>query len=174
MLVRRIARPLFAAVFVADGVDVLRHPGPHTARAQTAWRRLGERTEVPPLDAGQVRTIVRAHGAATAVAGLMLATGKAPRVAGLLLAALTLPLVVADRLVGEDSTGKARRTLVERLSMVGGALLAAADTEGRPSMGWRVQHARVDRAVSREAKHAVSAASREARQAARALRRATS
>lgn len=171
MLVRRIARPLFAAVFVADGVGVLRRPEPHVVRAQAALDSLRGRADVPELEPAQVRTIVRAHGAATAVAGFMLATGRAPRVAGLVLAVLTLPLVAADRLAGDASAELARRTVIERLSMVGGALLAAADTEGRPGMSWRVQHARVDRAVAREARHAVSSASREAKQAARALRR---
>src|SRR5690554_6322222 len=97
MMVRRIARPLFAAVFVAEGVDVLRSPEPHVTRADLAYRRLRTRFDLPEMDRSQMRTLVRAHGAATAVAGLMLALGRSPRLAALALAALSVPVVIEER-----------------------------------------------------------------------------
>lgn len=169
MMVRRIARPLFAAVVVADGVDVLRSPEPHVARARKAYEDARARTDLPALDQAQLRTAVRAHGGATAAAGVLLALGKAPRAAALALAVLTVPLVVTEKLAGSDEP----RRLLERLSRVGAALLLAADTAGRPGMAWRVRHARLDKAAAREARRAVAAAASEARTTARALRKAT-
>ena len=102
MLVRRIARPLFAAVVVADGVDVLRTPEPHVARARKAWEDARARTDLPSLDHAQLRTAVRVHGGATAAAGVLLALGKAPRAAALALAVLTqLALVTTAARGGE-------------------------------------------------------------------------
>lgn len=184
MLLRRLARPLFSLAFVTEGLDAARNPEPHAVRVEDAWRRLGERTELPALPPRDDLVILaRAHGAATAAAGLMLATGRAPRVAALALALLTLPrALVEEPFSGEGDQQRTRRFLTT-LSMVGGALIAAADTAGRPGMTWRVQHARVGRDLAkdariavlearREARHAVEAARKEAKEAARQLRRA--
>ncbi|WP_124342620.1 DoxX family protein, partial [Cellulomonas algicola] len=99
----------------------------------------------------QLRSAVQAHGAALAVAGGLLAIGKAPRTAALALAALTAPLVVVnlpDKGLDRDPVVKAeRRTrLVRAVSALGGALLAAADYEGRPGLSWRVQQHRAHHA----------------------------
>lgn len=175
MLVRRIARPLFASAFVADGIEVLRDPEPHVTRAEATWGTLGRTVDLPSLDRGQMRTAVRVHGAATTLAGLLLAVGRAPRAAALTLAVLYAPLAVPEKSGGRsaDERRASRQRLVERLSRIGGALIVAADTAGRPGMAWRVQHARVDKAAAREARLAVAKAAKEARTTARALRKAT-
>ena len=208
MLVRRIARPLFASWFVSEGLDALRRPEPHVARTEACWQTLGGRLGLPATPTGsQVRALVRAHGAATVVAAAMLGLGKAPRTGALLLAALTVPLVVVNqpfggsaavvataseaaeaaparsrfgRPVGPTTTGRAsaadravlRERFLRNLTMLGGALLAAVDREGRPGVGWRVGHARVDHAAARDARRAVTEATREARAAVREARRA--
>lgn len=211
MLVRRFARPMFAAVFVAEGMDALREPRPHAHRAEAAWAALASRTSLPTApSSAQVRAAVRLHGAAMAVAGLMLALGRAPRTAALALAALSLPLAVVNQPFGragreaavgaEQEGSRGLRSRVSRpigatggvtgtvptggtdrraqrdrflrtLSMAGGALLVAADTEGRPGITWRVRHARVDNAAAREARRAVAAAARQAKAAARDVAR---
>lgn len=206
MLVRRIARALFASWFLAEGLDALRRPAPHAARAEAAWQSLGGRLGLPAAPPGsQLRTLVRAHGAATVGAAGMLALGKAPRTGALLLAALTVPLVVVNQPFGgaasvvataSEAAGTAparsrfgrpvgtagrasaadravlRERFLRNLTMLGGALLAAVDMEGRPGVGWRLGHARVDHATAREAKRAVTEAAREARTAVREARRA--
>ena len=207
MLVRRIARPLFASWFVSEGLDALRRPEPHVARTEACWQTLGGRLGLPATPSGsQVRTLVRAHGAATVVAAAMLGLGKAPRTGALLLAALTVPLVVVNQPFGGSAavvataseaaettpgrsrfgrpvgtaTGRAsvadraalRERFLRNLTMLGGALLAAVDREGRPGVGWRLGHARVDHAAARDARRAVTEATREARDAVRAARRA--
>lgn len=166
MLVRRIARPLFATWFVAEGVDALRSPEPHVTRTEASWRRLQDRLDLPaPPSSSQLRTLAKVHGAAMAGAGLMLATGRAPRTAALALAVLTLPLAVVNQPFvadGPDSDALRDRFL-RNLTMIGGAVLAGIDYEGRPGLVWRAGHARVHRAASREARLAVTAAIKEAK-----------
>lgn len=153
MLMHRVARPLLASWFVAEGVDALRRPADHVGRLGEAWHRVAARVdgapEVPPDET--LRTIVRAHGGATALAGLMLALGKAPRLAACLLTVLTIPVAVMDAPRTGSRTPPASRqapsahgdhTFVRDLSLIGGAIIAGADREGRPSLRWRVRHAK--------------------------------
>ncbi len=103
MLLRKVARPMFATWFISEGLDAARHPAAHTAVAAGALASAIGRVPRGALGGAlealrepshrQVTTLVRAHGAATALAGLALATGKAPRTAALVLAGLTAPLV---------------------------------------------------------------------------------
>ncbi|KGM13519.1 DoxX family membrane protein [Cellulomonas bogoriensis] len=169
MLVRRIARPLLATVFVAEGVDALRHPQLHVDRAEAAWNRLQERAPLPaPPDRETLRTVVRLHGAAMTGAAALLALGRAPRLSGLALAALTLPVAVMNqpfvaRRGADAADRRARRErFVRTLSMLGGALLAAVDTQGRPGLAWRVSHARPDHAA-RDARKALGSAAKDVR-----------
>ncbi|GAA3815079.1 DoxX family membrane protein [Cellulomonas soli] len=160
MLLRRVARPLFATWFVAEGVDVVRHPAPHADEIRATLARLPAGLLPPSFDAeptdGQLRLAARVHGAALAVAGLMVVGGKAPRTAALALAALTAPLVVAnlpDRKGGHDREQRRNRRdrLVQAVTFTGAALLVAADREGRPGIAWRVEQARTARADARDA-----------------------
>jgi uncharacterized membrane protein YphA (DoxX/SURF4 family) len=193
MLLRRIARPLFASWFLSEGIDAVRHPGPHVEVARGALDRVA--AVVPAGSLGsferyrhpsdkELTLVVRAHGAATTVAAVLLATGKAPRTAALVLAGLTLPLAAADAPdlphrptlrrgtsgagSGHDEVARAEKKVrtqrfVRSLAFAGGALLAAADTAGRPGLAWRVEHARATRAAAEKAtaaKEAVAGALR--------------
>lgn len=159
MLLRRIARPLFASWFASEGIDVLRRPTPHVADARAALDRL-ERT-VPDaqvrLTDAQLTAIVRAHGAAVVAAAGLLAFGKAPRTAALVLAGLTAPLVVVnlpDKALRSATPAekRARRDrLVRALAFTAGAVLVGADYEGRPGVGWRLEHAREQRHAIKDA-----------------------
>ncbi|GEN78327.1 DoxX family membrane protein [Actinotalea fermentans] len=183
MLTRRIARPLLAGWFVTEGVDAVRHPGPHVERMRDAWRRLAARTglgDPPPTDT--LRLAVRLHGGAMAGAGVLLAAGKAPRTSACALALLTLPLAVADAPVRTQGAvtpatlaaggDRGARTLLRDLSLIGGALIAGLDKEGAPSLGWRVRHARLDRDAELVARRTVASARKEGKQLARETRAA--
>ena len=174
MLLRRIARPLFATWFVSEGLDALRHPSAHAGVVRDGLATLrsrvpaSARTSLPggvgkALDGDvgdkQLSLLVQAHGAAMVTAGAMLAVGRAPRTAALTLAALTVPLVVVDLPLGRRGMTSEERTArrdraVRALSFAAGAVLAGVDLEGRPGVTWRVQHARVDRAALRGARAA--------------------
>jgi uncharacterized membrane protein YphA (DoxX/SURF4 family) len=162
MLLRRVARPLFASWFVSEGLDVVRHPSSHAREARgaltTVLDRLPAQARRGPagelmgyeLSDRQLTTVVQVHGAALAAAGILLSANKAPRIAALALAVLTAPLVLVNltRKRGTETAieRKARRErLVRALAFTAGAVLAAADYEGRPGITWRVQHARQER-----------------------------
>ena len=180
MLTRRIARPLLAGWFVAEGVDAVRRPGPHVERTRDAWRRLAARTPLPePPPTDTLRTLARVHGGAMAGAGVLLALGKAPRASACLLALLTLPVAVMDAPRKEGpatpatlaaGTDRGSRTFLRDLSLLGGALIAGLDKEGQPSLRWRVRHARVDRDAELAARRAVASARKETAHLAREAR----
>lgn len=186
MLVRRIARPLLATAFIADGVDAVRHPQAHVDRADAAYRRLADRVDLPQVERRRMTTAVRVHGAAVTVAGAALAVGRAPRTAALALAVLTAPVALAhapwpqagtaaqggrlSRLRGAGGAEGLDRFLRD-LSMIGATLIAAIDLEGRPGVRWRASHARIDRAATKEARTAVADARREMRSALKEARR---
>ncbi|WP_028047666.1 hypothetical protein [Cellulomonas sp. URHE0023] len=162
MLLRRVARPLFASWFVSEGLDVVRHPAAHAAEARGALTTLLDRlpAQVSRGPAGEVvgyelsdrqlTTVVQVHGAALAAAGVLLSANKAPRIAAFALAVLTAPLILVNlpRKRGTESKleRRARRErLVRSLAFTAGAVLAAADYEGRPGISWRVHRARQER-----------------------------
>ena len=134
---RRIARPLLAAGFVADGVAALKNPAP----AADAVRAAG---------IGQPEQVVKAGGATMTLAGLTLATGRLPR-----LSALALALVHAPTAYGRTRSGD-RTTLLKDLGLLGGLLVTLADTGGRESL----PHAagRVSRRAARKARKAAQQA----------------
>ena len=65
MLVRRIARPMLAAMFVVGGLSQLRRPAAKVATAAPLLDAVGS---VVPLPADQA-TLVRANGAAMLAGG---------------------------------------------------------------------------------------------------------
>lgn len=149
MLIRRIARPLLASWFVSEGLDAARRPSAHVAFARPAVEALLERTTgVPRPSDAQLRTIIQAHGLATALAALALALGRAPRTAALALAALTLPLAAASMPGGKgaklapEASRERRDRFVRSLAFTGAALIAGVDAEGRPGVSWRLANAR--------------------------------
>ncbi len=122
---RRLARPLLAAAFVAGGVEALRSPGPHVEAARGAG-----------LD--NPEQLVRINSAAQVGAGLLLATNRLPRLSSLaLLASLAPTTYVAHPFWQEkDKEQKAaqRTHFLKNLGLLGGLLLATADTGGRESL----------------------------------------
>ncbi|OCF88219.1 DoxX family protein [Nocardia brasiliensis] len=147
MLLRRLARPLLATVFVVEGVDTLRHPESRVKAAtelvQRGQRRLSEQYAAKlPNDPG---TVVQVNAAAQVAGGVLLALGKAPRLAALVLAATVVPATVTEQDFWNepDPAQKAakRNAFLKDLGLLGGLMIAAADTEGKPSLGWRGRRA---------------------------------
>ncbi|MFI6211499.1 DoxX family membrane protein [Nocardia brasiliensis] len=147
MLLRRLARPLLATVFVVEGVDTLRHPESRVKAAtelvQRGQRQLPEQYAAKlPNDPG---TVVQVNAAAQVAGGVLLALGKAPRLAALVLAATVVPATVTEQDFWNepDPAQKAtkRNAFLKDLGLLGGLMIAAADTEGKPSLGWRGRRA---------------------------------
>src|SRR6478735_8921254 len=147
MLVRRIARPLLSAVFISGGIDALRNPA---QRAQAAAPLIDKSTETLPESVTQKipsdpETLVKINAAVQIGGGILLATGKAPRLASLALAGSLVPTtVVGHDFWNETDPAKkaAQRTqFLKNVSLLGGLLIAAVDTEAKPSLGWRGRRA---------------------------------
>ena len=165
MIVRRLARPLLASVFVAAGIDALRHPG---LRSQQAAQLLGKVPDQVPGAQSAAKDpdlFVRVNGAALLGGGILLATGRMPRLASTVLAASIIPTTAIDHAFWDETDPtlkeQSRSLFFKNVGLLGGLLLAAVDTEGRPGLVWRAQHA--GKVTRREARHAKRAASREAR-----------
>lgn len=185
MLVRRLARPLLASWFVAEGIGAFRRPAERAKSVDLTWRRIAAKTEAPdPPEQESLRTAVKLHGAAMAVAGIMLALGKAPRLASCTLVILTVPIAAVDfPKPPSEGTGsrpsaaeraERRDRFVRDLSLIGGALFASLDREGKPSLGWRMSHAKLDQTAELKARQAVSAADKKVRAVRRQVKHATS
>jgi putative oxidoreductase len=169
-LVRLLARPMLASMFVVGGVNAFRHADKMAAKAEPVTEKIvpTARRAVPqapiPTDA---ETLVRANAAAQVAGGLLLATGKAPRMSANLLAATLVPTTLAGHRFWEETDPKAKANqkvhFLKNVSMLGGLLLAGVDTEGRPGVAWRVRQGA--KAARREAKHARRAAKRHGKRA---------
>lgn len=103
MLIRRIARPMLSATFIARGVDALRNPKP---AADAARPTLGMMSSLPdpvgskvPSDA---ETVAKINGAVQVVGGLLLASGKMPRLTAAALALSVVPGTLAPTASGRS------------------------------------------------------------------------
>jgi len=94
---------------------------------------------------GDTTTWVRVNAAVQIAAGVALAIGKLPRVAALALAGSLVPTTLAGHRFWDEPDGAAKNgqriQFLKNMSMLGGLLLAADDTGGRPSVPWRMHQA---------------------------------
>lgn len=142
-LIRRLARPMLAGIFISGGVEQLRDPHPETEAAEPVAPPLARALPLNlPEDPEQ---LVRIDGAIKLVGGLMLATGRLPRIAAIALASSLVPTTLAAHRFWEeqDRAGRAiqQQNFLKNMGLLGGLILAAVDTEGRPSLGWRARRA---------------------------------
>jgi uncharacterized membrane protein YphA (DoxX/SURF4 family) len=155
MLIRRIARPLLSAVFIGQGVETLRNPkltvdaaGPTVTALRTLPEPFAGKVPSDPETAARINAAVQVGG------GLLLATGKMPRIASAALAFTVIPGSLGAHLFWTESDperkAQKRRDLLTDLSLLGGLIIASADTAGKPSLGWRGRQAagRISEAVS--------------------------
>lgn len=160
-IVRRLARPLLAAPLIQSGVAAFRHPGPQAEAVQPLISRIAPTLKLPD----DPELIVRAGGGVTAAAGTLLALGKLPRLSALAIV-LVSPAVQNDALFWQEKDPVARRAqqtlFLKNLGLVGGALLAAVDTEGQPGVGYRAR--RAAKTTAKETRRTAKDARRAARE----------
>ncbi|MFG2987382.1 DoxX family membrane protein [Streptomyces sp. NPDC048258] len=139
---RKLVRPLLATPFITGGLRTLGQPEAVGEVAQPVVRAVGKRV---PVLAGDPLQLVRVTSTIQAAAGLLFATGRAPRLAALTLAATLVPTSLTAHAFGtvEDLEERARQRahFLTDLSALGGLLIAAADTHGKPSLAYRSRHA---------------------------------
>jgi uncharacterized membrane protein YphA (DoxX/SURF4 family) len=165
-LVRLLARPMLASVFVVEGARALRDPDALAARAKPVADRVAPVLErYVPQAPTEARSLVRVNGAVQLGAGLALATGRLPRLAALVLAASEAASTVSEHRFWEaddkEERHRQRREFLAGVALCGGLLIAAVDTEGRPGLPWRARRA------AKDARRAARTARREARLATR-------
>jgi putative oxidoreductase len=137
-LSRAVARPLLASMFVVGGIDAIRHAEGKAPAAEKV---------APTADAmglpGDPETLVKLNGGVMVVGGVMLATGRFPRLGALLCAGALIPTTYAGHPFWEESDPEKRAMqriqFLKNTAMLGGLVIAALDTEGRPSVPWRVR-----------------------------------
>jgi uncharacterized membrane protein YphA (DoxX/SURF4 family) len=149
-LAEAIARPMISAVFVYGGLDSLRHPRDKVPAAEDVLAPVTDITGIDPA------RLVMINGAIQVGAGVALAVGFLPRPAAIALAASLVPTTLAGHRFWEhgDQKERAGHTIhfLKNVAMLGGLVLAATSTGGRPSVPWRVKravHTAVDRAGER-------------------------
>lgn len=131
---------MLASMFVSGGYSTLRHPGAVASDAAPVALPIAERVKGLPKDPEQ---LVRINGAVQLGAGALLALGRAPRLSALALAATLVPTTLAAHpyWTVEDPAERARQRIhfYKNLSMMGGLLIAVADTHGKPSLVYRAR-----------------------------------
>ncbi|TDC47313.1 DoxX family protein [Jiangella ureilytica] len=164
-LVRMIARPMLASIFVVQGAKALRDPETNLPAATNFTDRFGPALQkrVPQLPTDP-KTLVRINAGIQVGAGLALATGRMPRLASATLLASLLPTTVAGHpfwtIEDPEQRNAQRVQAMKNAGIAGGLLIAAVDTEGKPGLSWRARRA------AKDAKRATKTAKREARMAA--------
>ena len=152
---RLIARPMLASIFVVGATTALKSTSGPAAKADPVTSRLvplARKAGIPlPEDP---ETLVKLNAGVQIGAGLALATGRLPRLSAAVLAASLVPTTAAGHRFWEsddDATRTQQRLhFFKNVALVGGLIIAAGDTEGRPGLAWRTRHAAKD--ARREAK----------------------
>ncbi len=133
---------MLASIFVVQGLHNLQNPEGVSALAEPVVKPLRERIPAMPAEAEHA---VQLNGAVQAAAGTMLGLGVLPRLAALVMAGTLVPATLAGHRFWEfqDPQERARQRIhfLKNVTMMGGLLLAVADTNGSPSLSWRRHHA---------------------------------
>lgn len=147
MILRRLARPLLASIFIYGGIGALRHAEGHAEVAKPLVdKAVGARQEkLPAAVPVDPVTLVRADATVKIVAGTLLALGKVPRLSALALVGSLVPTTIAGHpfWAAKDDSEKQQELIhfLKNAGLLGGLLIAAADTEGKPSLGWWARRA---------------------------------
>ncbi|MEV6895822.1 DoxX family protein [Amycolatopsis sp. NPDC051372] len=147
MILRRVARPLLASIFIYGGIGMLRDTQGHAKAIEPFLTETFDKVEglVPEQVPRDPATLVRIDAAVKIGAGLALAAGKAPRLASLALLGTLVPTTASSHRFWEIKDPAERQAqqvqFLKNAGIAGGLLLAAGDTAGKPSLGWRARRA---------------------------------
>lgn len=141
---------MLAALFIQGGINALKAPQGHVQVAKPVLDAVSpavdKAVEVAPIDQRpDDEMLIKIDAGVKIVAGSMLALGKFPRLASTALAASLIPTTLAAHRFWEeeDEQTKAQQQIhfLKNVGLLGGLLIAAADTEGKPSVAWRGKRA---------------------------------
>jgi len=184
-LLRAAARTALASFFVVQGAKAIKDPEPLMTDAQPLADKyvpLAQKVapvSVAPYIPTDTKTLVRLNGALGVLGGLGLATGLGRRLGAAMVSASMLPHVLAANpraAVTPEQKAVRRAQLSRNVALLGGAVLAALDTQGKPSLAWRAadQKRRLAREAAQTRKSIAASAEgikKDAAQQAKALKK---
>lgn len=146
-LLRAAARTMLAAYFVVNGVKAVKDPAPYAAdqerfaRTVVPLARKVAPDEVATAIPDDTEKLARVTGGLQVAGGVAMITGKGRRLGAGLIALSMVPQVMNFSAKGltVEQKAAARSDLLRNVALLGGALIAAGDTEGRPGLTWRAQ-----------------------------------
>jgi uncharacterized membrane protein YphA (DoxX/SURF4 family) len=143
-LVRVLARPLLASSFVLTGLDRLRNTDATATALRPTLDRIAKAVPSAASATGNEQRVAKVLGAAHLGAAVLLGIGRFSRLSALVLVVTSSLNAVVEFNNADSSTSKARKDrrnqLIKNVSLVGAVLIAAVDTNGRPSWAWRAEH----------------------------------
>ena len=161
-LLRAGARTMLASYFIVNGVQTVRNPDPLVPAAEPVADRVVPLVkkyapqQVAAVVPEDTASLVRANGAAQILGGLALASGKGRRLGALMLAGSLVPSTLARHpfwsRTDPDERALDRSQFLKNVSLLGSVLLAAGDTEGKPSLTYRAQKG--GRSIAKETRKA--------------------
>lgn len=145
-LLRFAARSMLASYFVLNGVRAVARPEEQAAAATP----LAEKIMPPVTDAlpeslrrflpADATGFAKLTGVLQIAGGVSLASGLGRRCGAATLALTTVPsLLAANPLAKGAGRVAAQQEFGTNVALLGGLLLAALDTEGKPNLAWRVR-----------------------------------
>jgi uncharacterized membrane protein YphA (DoxX/SURF4 family) len=185
-LLRFVARSMLASYFVVNGVKSYLHPTEFVADAQPVADKVlplvnstlpeSARGYLPEDTTG----LVKLSGVLQVAGGVGLALGLGRRLGAGVLALTMVPHVMASNPRGAHGTERsaAQAQLGKNVALLGGVLLAALDTEGKPNLAWKMRTQKqlvAKEAAKRKAeleRDALTTASGAAKRARRSFRKA--
>jgi uncharacterized membrane protein YphA (DoxX/SURF4 family) len=133
---------MLAALFIQGGIKQLREPDRLADAAEPVTTPIADRVPQLPNDPNQ---LVKLDGAVKLAGGVLLVVGPFHRPAALALAGSLVPTTLAGHRYWEETDPAARAQqqyhFLKNVGLVGGLLLDALDTGGRPSLPWRARRA---------------------------------
>jgi uncharacterized membrane protein YphA (DoxX/SURF4 family) len=169
---RLVARPLLGSIFFVGGYNAVKNPQAHAEPARAVTDKIVPKLQQQgvPLPSDPA-TLARINGATQIAAAAALALGKAPRLSAGVLAVSLVPTTVAGHPFWAETESGAKTgqkiQFAKNLSILGGQLVAAMDTAGKPGVVWRARHAAKD--ARRQAKALAKEARLEAKLAAKSI-----
>lgn len=180
-LLRFVGRAALASYFMYEGVKAVTKPEDQIEAAEPIAQRvlpLAQKAvpaSVAPYLPEQTKTLVQISGATQVVGGLAFATGWGRRFGASLLAITQVAHVVASvRQLPHGDKAAQRSVLLRNVALLGAAVLAAQDTQGKPGLGWRAEDAnkRISKAADKKARSISKDAERLSRKAKKELKKA--
>lgn len=146
-LLRAAARTMLAGYFVINGAKALKDPAPYAVEQErfastvVPLARKVAPAEVATALPDDTETLARISGGLQLAGGVGMILGKGRRFGAGLVALSMVPQLMGFSAKGlsAEERSLARNELLKNIALLGGTLIAAGDTEGRPGLTWRAQ-----------------------------------